>query len=891
MLLWAAYHGQTEVVKTFLMVGGNCEQPKNGNSPLQWAAMRGHADIVKVLAAAGAKLEHENQDGNTALLLGARHGHAQVVKALLAAGANVEHRNKEGKTALMLAQDLGFDDVAEALLAIRSGGKSGLDASTVCEEDSSKNSKRMKASESSSEAKGILEDDEDAKSLLWKASLVGDTEQVERLLTTNPLILNEANSSGWTALMYAAWKRHLEILKLLIASEADLELKTHDGNTALILTACVGDVQAINLLVSSGADLERTSQTGFSPLLCASEKGHLDAVIALVDAGSYLLHRNNEGKTALDLAQANGHGKIVEFLSSKMKESNEANFESTKEAAVSKGQLWESAALGDFEQTKGIVTAKPSIIDEQDESGWTALLWAAYKGHSDTVKVLIDAGAYLKHRDSNGRTALDLAREEGHQEVMEILSDKSNESVLRDSTMEQEQMPEEQKLSVAETLPGEQAEETVEIEVFLVDVSSKRPVGVFFAEKTSMRNLLLEKLRALMLEELAPGCLPLDWIFFKASRGEFLAVAKTQESKVQCCRVAESRTDGSMSLFVGINPISPSTSPIAAPSSLRTDEWKSHLKEQRNSVLRIEEKDVEEDSIILGRGATKLVRQGFWKEKQVAIVEVLVDDSQMDLIERELALYQCFKGHPNIVSLFGIVSDTKWVMEFCEWKLSSSKWADFKQRLKWALDISHGLTSLHAFNLSHGDLKPDNVLIHEDEDGSRTAKLIDFGSALRVEASVMSKRLTAGTGSFTAPEASDGQEGFDRAAADIYSLGRVFLEMFSSQKTARTGGSGALARVDQYFVEVKQPVFAESIKKLIQDCTQEDPKKRCHLKQVCSVLESLLQAAGVELSSSPLISRLNGLMDKIDSLGDDLERNQEILKFLKAVEYKRIAES
>lgn len=79
-------------------------------------------------------------------------------------------------------------------MQIRSGGKSGLDASTVCEEDSSKNSKRMKASESSSEAKGILEDDEDAKSLLWKASLVGDTEQVERLLTTNPLILNEANS-------------------------------------------------------------------------------------------------------------------------------------------------------------------------------------------------------------------------------------------------------------------------------------------------------------------------------------------------------------------------------------------------------------------------------------------------------------------------------------------------------------------------------------------------------------------------------------------------------------------------------------------------------------------------------------------------------------------------
>ncbi len=44
-------------------------------------------------------------------------------------------------------------------------------------------------------------------------------------------------------------------------------------------------------------------------------------------------------------------------------------------------------------------------------SGWTATMWAAYKGHADIVQMLVDSGADLTVQDKGGRTALHLALE------------------------------------------------------------------------------------------------------------------------------------------------------------------------------------------------------------------------------------------------------------------------------------------------------------------------------------------------------------------------------------------------------------------------------------------------------------------------------------------------
>jgi len=45
-------------------------------------------------------------------------------------------------------------------------------------------------------------------------------------------------------------------------------------------------------------------------------------------------------------------------------------------------------------------------VNVKDNSGMTALMWAADWGHSEIVKLLLDEGADVNAKDNSGRTAL-----------------------------------------------------------------------------------------------------------------------------------------------------------------------------------------------------------------------------------------------------------------------------------------------------------------------------------------------------------------------------------------------------------------------------------------------------------------------------------------------------
>jgi serine/threonine protein kinase len=92
--------------------------------------------------------------------------------------------------------------------------------------------------------------------------------------------------------------------------------------------------------------------------------------------------------------------------------------------------------------------------------------------------------------------------------------------------------------------------------------------------------------------------------------------------------------------------------------------------------------------------------------------------------------------------------------------------------LRWTLQILDGLAVIHQANVSHNDLKPQNILI---ETRSGSAKITDFGSSRRLEdVWVWTKRH--GTEAYMAPEvALDGKRG--RHVSDIYSLGVLLYEM------------------------------------------------------------------------------------------------------------------
>ena len=53
--------------------------------------------------------------------------------------------------------------------------------------------------------------------------------------------------------------------------------------------------------------------------------------------------------------------------------------------------------------------------------GWTALMWAAIRGHEEVVPLLLEGGADREAKDRYGLSALDWARRRGHDGAVRLL--------------------------------------------------------------------------------------------------------------------------------------------------------------------------------------------------------------------------------------------------------------------------------------------------------------------------------------------------------------------------------------------------------------------------------------------------------------------------------------
>lgn len=98
--------------------------------------------------------------------------------------------------------------------------------------------------------------------------------------------------------------------------------------------------------------------------------------------------------------------------------------------------------------------------------------------------------------------------------------------------------------------------------------------------------------------------------------------------------------------------------------------------------------------------------------------------------------------------------------------------------------ILRGLAVAHDQNVIHRDLKPGNIFLAKQLDGSSRAKILDFGISKFVGAA-MGTNVTVdgtivGTPNFMAPEQVTGNETIDRRA-DLYSVGVMMYRMLTGK--------------------------------------------------------------------------------------------------------------
>ncbi|KAI5614780.1 ankyrin repeat domain-containing protein 6, partial [Silurus asotus] len=247
---------------------------------------------------------------------------------------------------------------------------------------------------------------------LLVASHKGQAENVVQLINKGAKVA--VTKYGRTPLHLAAYKNHIEVVKILLRAGCDLDIQDDGDQTALHRAAVVGNSDVISALIQEGCALDRQDKDGNTALHEVAWHGFSQSVKLLVKAGANIHAKNKAGNTALHLACQNTHTQSTKVLLLGGARPDSKNH-------VGDTCLHVSARYNHVGVMRILLGAFCSV-SERNQAGDTALHVAAMLNHKKTARVLLEAGADTNIQNNVRHTPLDQARESNNPEVALLLT-------------------------------------------------------------------------------------------------------------------------------------------------------------------------------------------------------------------------------------------------------------------------------------------------------------------------------------------------------------------------------------------------------------------------------------------------------------------------------------
>jgi ankyrin repeat protein len=448
------YQPDLATVRALLAAGADVRAADaDGNTPLHGAAAFDDRAVAEALISAGADVKAADRFGRTPLHRAAECGSAEVVEALLNAGADVNATDAKGYGPIHIA---GFSiwyrhfnsPLVSMLLA--KGAKVSL-AATVSlgtieqvearlKEDPSQVNAPAPKTESDEPVTPLLmainrEDIALVKLLLqhgadpnvmrygqtpltW-AVQHGRKDLLKMLLAARAKVDLGGNGQG-TPLGWAGHRKDVEAARMLLDAGADPNAKLDvDSSTPLAMALSVDRGQTeeqaaplVELLLSRGADANRRDERyGFTPIF---GKGEVLGPL-LLKHGAKLDVRMRGGDTPLHYAAVLGdRDSAVRFLLAQKVDVNARN-------DAGETPLHKPFKLTPSPRTIELLLGGGADVNAKDKQGRTPLHAAAERGPAAVAELLVDAKADLNARDESGATPLHLAAKLKRKEIVELL--------------------------------------------------------------------------------------------------------------------------------------------------------------------------------------------------------------------------------------------------------------------------------------------------------------------------------------------------------------------------------------------------------------------------------------------------------------------------------------
>ncbi|OED35202.1 hypothetical protein AB833_30855 [Chromatiales bacterium (ex Bugula neritina AB1)] len=194
------------------------------------------------------------------------------------------------------------------------------------------------------------------------------------------------------------------------------EAAAYDG---LHLAAFRGDTAAAAKLIAAKADIEARDSSGRTPVIVAAHQSHEAIVRLLMEAGAYMNAMDYQAYDAVTIAAVANDLPMLDLVLTL--DASAANITSPYDGTA----LIAAAHLGHDKIVKRLIEAK-APLDHVNNLKWTALIEAVVLGdggpaHTETVRLLLEAGADRTIGDSQGITPLEHAKSRHDSEMVELL--------------------------------------------------------------------------------------------------------------------------------------------------------------------------------------------------------------------------------------------------------------------------------------------------------------------------------------------------------------------------------------------------------------------------------------------------------------------------------------
>jgi serine/threonine-protein kinase len=183
------------------------------------------------------------------------------------------------------------------------------------------------------------------------------------------------------------------------------------------------------------------------------------------------------------------------------------------------------------------------------------------------------------------------------------------------------------------------------------------------------------------------------------------------------------------------------------------------------------------------------------------LAPALADPTLVERFRREATAIASL-NHPNVVVIYdhGVADEQPFIaMEYVDGRTLKQIIGDRAplapdDAAEYARQALDGLAAAHALGIVHRDVKPQNLLVRDDD----TLKVADFGVARSADETMLTQHGSViGTAEYISPEQAQGD--YASPASDLYSLGVVLFEMLTGELPF--SGELPLAIANQHVLE------------------------------------------------------------------------------------------